>query len=117
MQLVNDAVTWLTREIPQKRFASSPALAGQLILRSVERPYLPPCGRVGGLKWAPAEDEAEAGLANPGVSHKHHFGIHIMDRAGSRGSLRLAQQYIEVEFVYRKPGAGRGKARQRWMKA
>src|SRR5690348_5087654 len=81
MQLVNDTVAWLAGEIPKQRFARSLALTGYLVLRAAERRHLPPRRRVRGLKWTPAEDQAEPRLADPGVSDQHDFGVNVMDGA------------------------------------
>src|SRR5215469_8968144 len=81
MQLMNDPVAWLAGEIPKQRFARSLTLTRYLVLRAAERPHLPSRRRIRGLKRTPAEDQTEAGLADPGVSDQYHFGINVMDGA------------------------------------
>jgi hypothetical protein len=39
-----------------------------------------------------AENKAEAGLANTGVSHQYDLRVNIMDRVGRRGMLPRAQE-------------------------
>src|SRR6516162_3141714 len=113
---MDDPVAGLAGEVPQQGFARPPTSAGEFVFSVAQHQYLPAGRRVGGLKGTPTENEAEAGLADPRVSHQHHFRINIMDRPGRRGTLPLAQKNIEVEFIQRKARAGDGEARKRWMK-
>ena len=91
MQLVNDAITRLTGEIPQQRLACSPAFAGQLFFRGVERPNRASCRRIRRFIGPTAENEAEAGLSDARVSHQHHLRVHIVNAARRLGGLPFAQ--------------------------
>src|SRR5262245_4814826 len=99
MQLVNNSIAWLTGEVPQQRLTGPPAFARDLVFRGAERPYLAARRRVRCLKRPAAQNEAETCLAHPGVSNQHDLGVHIVDRARYRGTLRVARQDVEVEIV------------------
>jgi hypothetical protein len=80
VQLVDQPVTGLTGQVPEKHLPGLRASTGNHDFLAVKCPDVAPVRRVGRLVSLPAEYQPESRLAHTRVAKQHHLGVYIPPR-------------------------------------